>query len=140
MATIAVVNDDPDFLDLLTQLLQLEGYEAFIVHEAKGAYDRLKGAHPDLIVLDIRIGGDNDGWQIAECLTLDPATRPIPIILCSAAGDELQRRVPWLQTHGIGAIAKPFDLDDMLGAIHEGLAGGIPMVGLETGPNAATGG
>jgi two-component system phosphate regulon response regulator PhoB len=139
VATVAVVNDDPDFLDLLTELLRLEGYRAFIVHEARGAFQQLKQANPDVIVLDIRIGGDNDGWQIAECLTLDPATNPIPIILCSAALDELQQRIPWLQEHGIGAIAKPFDLDDMLGAIREGLAGGAPMIGLDPGPSAATG-
>jgi CheY-like chemotaxis protein len=140
VATIAVVNDDPDFLDLLTQLLELEGYGAFIVHEAPGAYEQLKQARPDAVVLDIRIGGDDDGWQIAECLTLDPDTNSIPIILCSAAVDDLQHRKSWLQKHGIGAVAKPFDLDDMLGAIREGLSGGVPMVGLDTGPGAAAGG
>lgn len=139
MTTIAVVNDDPDFLDLLTQLLRLEGYGAFIIREARGAYEELKRAHPDVIVLDIRIGSDNDGWQIAECLTLDPATESIPVILCSAAVDELQHRVPWLREHGIGAVAKPFDLEDMLGAIREGLAGGTPIVGLDTGPGAMAG-
>lgn len=140
MTTIAVVNDDPDFLSLLTELLQLEGYGAFIIHEARGAYEQLKQAQPDVIVLDIRIGADNDGWQIAECLTLDPTTGSIPIILCSAAVDELQHRVPWLQEHGIGAVVKPFDLDDMLGAIREGLAGGAAIVGLDMGPGAAAGG
>jgi CheY-like chemotaxis protein len=139
VTTIAVVNDDPDFLDLLTELLQFEGYSAFVVREARGAFEQLKQARPDVIVLDIRIGPDNDGWQIAECLTLDPSTRSIPVILCSAAVDDLQYRIPWLQKHGIGAVAKPFDLEDMLSAIREGLAGGTPIVGLDAGPEAVAG-
>ncbi|HZU12415.1 MAG TPA: response regulator [Chloroflexota bacterium] len=135
MVTVAVVNDDPAFLDLMNELLEMEGYGSLVVREAPGAYDRLKAEHPDLVVLDIRMGGDNEGWQIAECLTLDPETKHIPIILCSAAVDELRQKMTWLQEHGVGALTKPFDLDDLLRAVQDSLTGRPPVIGL--GPAAA---
>lgn len=137
MVTVAVVNDDPAFLDLMRELLEMEGYGSLIIQEARGAFDRLKEERPDLVVLDIRMGGDNEGWQIAECLTLDPETRPIPIILCSAAVDDLRRRDAWLQRHGVGALTKPFDLEDLLQAVRDALGGKPPVIGLGPATDAS---
>jgi DNA-binding response OmpR family regulator len=53
------------------------------------------------------------GWSILELLKLDPATNSIPVIVCSAAIDDLRSREPWLAHHGIVTLPKPFDIDDL---------------------------
>lgn len=124
MARIAVVNDDTVFLELMAQLLEMEGYESTIIREGSSAYERIKNDPPDLVVLDIRLGKPEQGWMVCELLLLDPVTRSIPIIICSAAIDDLRARAEWLEEKGIGFIPKPFDLNDLVAAVETALEPG----------------
>jgi CheY-like chemotaxis protein len=115
---LAVINDDTVFLDLMRELLQdEEGYVVRICREWENAYQFVKDYRPDLVILDIRIGGEERGWTILNLLTLDPHTRPIPVIVCSAAIQSLHDHQPWLDRFGIRALPKPFDLDMLLETI-----------------------
>ena len=70
----------------MRDLLETEGgYETVICREWEDAHRFVKEQRPSLLVLDIRIGGEERGWTILNMLTLDPDTRPIPVIVCSAA-------------------------------------------------------
>lgn len=130
MTRIAIVNNDPDFLSLMDDLLDDEGYDSLVVHEAQHAYETLKSEGPDLIILDIRINEPEDGWNIAQLLTLDPETHHIPVIVCSADLPSLRAREQWLREHEIGALPKPFDLDDLLASVRTALTTGVPPVAL----------
>jgi len=122
-ARIAVINDDTEFLDLMRELLeQEEHYEVVICKEWDGAYQFVREQMPDLIIQDIRIGGEEHGWTILNLLTLDPRTRPIPMIVCSAAIQSLHQHQEWLSQYGIRALPKPFDLDTLLTTIEEIIA------------------
>jgi CheY-like chemotaxis protein len=115
---LAVINDDTVFLDLMHELLQdEEGYEVLICREWENAYQFVKDHRPDLVILDIRIGGEERGWTILNLLTLDPQTRPIPVIVCSAAIQSLHAHQEWLDRFGICALPKPFDLDMLLDTV-----------------------
>ena len=115
---LAVINDDTVFLDLMHELLQdEEGYEVLICREWDNAYQFVKDHRPDLVILDIRIGGEERGWTILNLLTLDPATRPTPVIVCSAAIQSLHEHQEWLDRFGVRALPKPFDLDTLLETI-----------------------
>jgi CheY-like chemotaxis protein len=117
---IAVINDDTVFLDLMRELLEDEAeYEVIICKEWDGAYQFVRDEQPDLVIQDIRIGGEENGWTILNLLTLDPKTRPIPTIVCSAAIQSLHEHQEWLTKYGIRALPKPFDLDTLLNAIAE---------------------
>src|ERR671929_698967 len=112
---IAVINDDTAFLDLMEELLEKEeGYDVKVCREANNAYQFVKDQVPDLVILDIRVGHEENGWTILELLTLDPATRPIPVIVCSAALHSLAEHQPLLEQYGCEVLAKPFDLDTLL--------------------------
>jgi CheY-like chemotaxis protein len=120
---IAVINDDTVFLDLMRDLLETEGgYEALICREWEDAHGFVKEQNPALLILDIRIGGEERGWTILNLLTLDPATRHIPIIVCSAAIQSLHEHQDLLSKYGICALPKPFDLDALLEAVARMLA------------------
>jgi DNA-binding response OmpR family regulator len=122
---IAVINDDTAFLDLMEELLEREeGYDVSVCKEANNAYQFVKDSCPDLVILDIRVGHEENGWQILELLTLDPLTRPIPVIVCSAALHSLAEHQPLLQQYGCEMLAKPFDLDALLAKVEAGLARG----------------
>jgi CheY-like chemotaxis protein len=112
---IVVINDDTDFLTLMSELLtETEGYDVKVCREGSNAYQFVKDQQPDLVILDIRIEGQESGWTILECLTLDPKTNPIPVIVCSAAIRELQAHQKLLDQYGIDVLTKPFDLDALL--------------------------
>jgi DNA-binding NtrC family response regulator len=125
-ARIAIINDDTTFLELMRQLLEEEeNYEVLICREWNSVYDFVKEQRPDLVIQDIRIGGEEHGWTILNLLTLDPETRPIPLIVCSAAVQSLQEHQDLLSRYGIRALPKPFDLDALVSLVEEALAAGL---------------
>lgn len=120
---IAVINDDTAFLDLMRDLLENEAeYRVVICKEWDNAHEFVKTQRPDLVIQDIRIGGEEHGWTILNLLTLDPVTRPIPTIVCSAAIQSLHEHQDLLTRFGIRALPKPFDLDRLLETIATTLA------------------
>ena len=119
---IAVVNDDSDFLSLMHDLLEeSEGYQVSVCKEGNHAYEFIKELAPELVILDIRIGHQESGWMILELLTLDPRTRAIPVIVCSAAISDLQAHQPMLDALGVDVLAKPFDLEMLLEKVSKAL-------------------
>lgn len=128
MARIAVVNDDTSFLSLMGEVLQDGGHEVLICKEGSSSYPILKREKPDLVIIDIRMDTPDAGWQVCELLTLDPETRGTPLIVCSANIQNLKDKTDWLQEHGIGALAKPFDLDDLDHTVRTGLETGRPPI------------
>jgi CheY-like chemotaxis protein len=124
-AQIVVINDDTDFLSLMSELLTDVGeYDVEVCREGNHAYQFVKEKQPDLAILDIRMEGQEAGWAILECLTLDPNTRSIPLIVCSAAIRELHEHQELLDRYGIDVLSKPFDLDALLEKVATALGRG----------------
>ena len=122
---IVLINDDTAFLSLMQELLEgIERYRVVTCREWDDAYHFVQQTKPDLAILDIVFGGEERGWKILELLTLNPETRPIPVIVCSAAIRSLQDHEPLLQRYGIGVLPKPFDLDALLQKVREMLGRG----------------
>ena len=120
---IAVINDDTEFLNLMHNLLETQlGSRVMICREWEDAYHFVKDRRPDLVILDIRMNAEERGWSILNLLTLDPDTRPIPVIVCSAAIQSLHQHQPMLSRYGIRALPKPFDLNTLLDEIDSSLA------------------
>ncbi len=120
---IAVINDDTAFLDLMEELLEKEeGYDVRVCREANNAYQFVKDQQPDLVILDIRVGHEENGWSILNLLTLDPDTRPIPVIVCSAAIHSLHEHEDLLQKYDCEVLPKPFDLDALLDKVEAALS------------------
>lgn len=118
---IDVVNDDTDFLELMRELLDLEGYETRTHKVAMHAYPKLKADRPDLIILDIRMETPEAGWQLLELLRLDPETAAIPVIVCSADALFLRAKEVHLHERGCRTLEKPFTLDELLTVVAETL-------------------
>lgn len=119
---IALIDDDATLLGLLRDLLEgFEGYAVLVCDQGDGAYEFVKTHRPDLVLLDVWMHGNEVGWTILERLTCDPETRPIPVIVCSAALDDFPDREPLLRRPGVDVLPKPFDLDALLAKVKLGL-------------------
>jgi CheY-like chemotaxis protein len=129
-ARIALINDDTTYLQLMEDLLQAEeGYEVLVCKMSSGAYEFVKEQRPDLVLLDIRMETPEAGWMVLELLTLDPQTRDIPMIACSAAIRDLQDHEGLLKKYDIDVLPKPFDLDTLLEKVEAALTKGGAGVG-----------
>lgn len=111
---IAVVNDDTAFLSLMHQLLSDEGYDCILHIVGSTAYNMVRKERPDLVILDIRMGDPEAGWGVLDMMRLDPETRDVPVIVCSADSQQIQEKTEHLRKHNAVSLEKPFDLSDLL--------------------------
>lgn len=105
---ILVVDDERFIVSLLTEILEEEGYQVQIASDGEAALRVIESVRPDLVVADIMMPR-LDGLTLAA--TLRSWSQPIPVILMSAAVTP--------RSHGVAFIPKPFDIDDLLGAVGE---------------------
>jgi CheY-like chemotaxis protein len=112
---IAVINDDPDFLELMQTVLTEElDCEVNVGQQGADALHVIKTQQPDLIILDIMMGYEPLGAKLLEALRDDPDVREIPVIVCSAHGPFLQENAQKLADLDSVILAKPFDLAEAL--------------------------
>ncbi len=119
---IAVINDDTVFLRLMDELLRVhEGYRVSTCFVGSDGYKFVKELQPDLVILDLVFGEAVEGWRTLDLLTLDPSTRRIPVIVCSAATQLLHKHEEWLSQFDVEVLPKPFDLDVLMKKIEGAL-------------------
>lgn len=112
MASILILEDDQSLGELLSQVLQDDGYQTQLVSSLEAARALVQSQAVDLVVADLveadTIGGDRVVQQLAALA----AGRPL--LLCTG-----QPRAPrFASTPGVfTVIEKPFDLDDLLARI-----------------------
>jgi len=82
---------------------------------------QLRADLPDLIILDIRMETPESGWNLVELLALDRITHHVPVIVCSAAIQDLRSHEEWLNNHGIAVLPKPFDIDELYACVEKAL-------------------
>jgi CheY-like chemotaxis protein len=116
---ILVIDDDDSLLELFQLILESEGYD---LHLFKGNDEDAKDVetlHPSLIILDIKLGQDYNGFVLLEKLKRYPPTKHIPLILCTAAVEEIREQEDTLRQRDISVLYKPFELDELLQVVEE---------------------
>ena len=111
---IAVLDDEPNFLDLLQEVLADDGYEAHPFSGGAADYPRVRDLAPDAIILDIRIQDPQTGWDLLDRLRRDDVLGATPVIVCAGDVPLLHERAEDSERLGAVVLAKPFDLDDLL--------------------------
>ena len=119
MPSIAVINDDTAFLQLMLDLLSDVGYEVVLHKEGAAAHTQVREESPDLIILDVRLEQPDAGWMVLEMIRLDPATTNIPVIVCSADTMQLESKQELLEQQNCRTLEKPFDLDALVAMVTE---------------------
>jgi cyclic di-GMP phosphodiesterase len=105
MQTILIVDDSPENLDVLSELLQPH-YQVLAANSGQKAL-RIAATTPrlDLILLDVMMPG-MDGYQVFDRLRTDPVTRSIPVIFVTAL-DGKDDELRGLESGAVDYIAKP---------------------------------
>jgi two-component sensor histidine kinase len=118
--TILIVDDTPENLTMLTQMLTKQGYQVAPAIDGRIALNAVRKAAPDLILLDIMMPGI-DGYEVCRQLKADKQTRDIPVIFLSALG-EAMNKVKAFSVGGVDYITKPFQVQEVLARVYTHLA------------------
>jgi CheY-like chemotaxis protein len=90
------------------------GFEVIPLTDPSQAVDRARQSQPYAITLDV-LWSQEDGWQILKALKHDPATREIPVIVCSM----LDERETGLKLGAAAYLTKPILGDDLAEILHK---------------------
>ena len=84
MATVLVVDDDPDFVKVASKVLNKAGYEVVSAANGAAALKTMRQETPDLVLLDIMMSYILDGLDVSREMAEDPALKDIPVIMVTS--------------------------------------------------------
>jgi two-component system, OmpR family, response regulator MtrA len=122
MAHILVVDDDPAIRQLLTDVLEMDGYEVSVAVDGLAAVLAVQAWSPDFVILDVMMPG-LDGFGVLESIRAQPG-EPVPVLMLTAAAESDANARAW--ACGVDYyLAKPFTADAVLDLVDGVLAGPV---------------
>jgi CheY-like chemotaxis protein len=116
MATVMVVDDEPDIVYLVTKMLKKEGHDVIEAYSGKQALEKLKTNRPDLILLDVMMPGIN-GWEVSRKIKNDPEYRSIPVAMLTIKSSEEDMEKSFMYANCDAHISKPIIREKMLNTV-----------------------
>lgn len=125
MARVTVVNDNPEFLELMREVLEDERYETTTIDGGReDALDAVRSSRPELLILDLRLSSEGLlGWDLAQEIRRDRQFEDLPVLLCSADLQALRDVEEELEgQRAVEVLPKPFGIDQLTGVVDRLLA------------------
>lgn len=122
MARILIVEDTPDFRQMMADILHGAGHDVAEAENGKVAIDQMATATFDLVVTDVLMP-ESDGIELIRALARNGWT--LPVLAVSGGGHSLPAAVSLALTEAAGAhrtLYKPFRAVELLTAVNELLA------------------
>lgn len=119
-ARLFVVEDEAEYREILTNLLEEIGYEVYAFTKGVDALAAAPETPPDLLLLDINMPG-MDGYEVCERFKADERLKDIPVIFISGLTDT-QNIIHALRSGGVDYITKPFRIEEVLARVRAHLA------------------
>lgn len=116
---ILAVDDDNDILDVIRIILEDEGYEVYTLANGKMVFDLVTETAPDLILLDVMLGG-LDGRDICRALKEHDTYKKIPVVMISASHN--LNNLLLMPGAPNNFLAKPFDINRLVDMVKSELA------------------
>jgi two-component system phosphate regulon response regulator PhoB len=126
VATILIVEDEPDIQELIAYNVEKAGHEALRAASAEQALDVVREALPHLILIDWMLPGMS-GIELARWLRGNRRTEGIPLIMVTARGAE-QDKLAGLETGADDYMTKPFSPAELNARIKAVLRRRAPQV------------
>ncbi|WP_020525028.1 response regulator transcription factor [Catelliglobosispora koreensis] len=126
-ASLLVVEDDPNILELLSASLRFAGFEVRAVTSGSAALAASSQQRPDLVVLDVMLP-DFDGFDVIKKLRADGDRVPVVFL---TARDGTDDKIRGLTLGGDDYVTKPFSLEELTARIRA-------VLRRTTGESAAT--
>src|SRR5512141_186006 len=113
--SILLVDDSPDELRLLSDMLRAGRFRLIVASDGRQGYQRAVSRLPDLILMDVSMP-ELDGFTACRLLKADPATRHIPVIFLTAKNAP-EERLNGFRLGGIDYVSKPFLAEEVIARI-----------------------
>lgn len=93
MSRLLFIDDDIDFLEIMILFFEKNGYEVETATTPEAGLQKVKKNRPDLIVLDVMMPNDFEGFEVARKIREDLGLRELPIVILSCIHE--QKQVPY---------------------------------------------
>jgi putative two-component system response regulator len=114
--TVLVVDDSKGVRTFLHRLLTAEGYAVRLAHDGPSALTEVAADAPDVVLLDARLPGRVDGFEVCQRLRTDARTRLTPIIIVTGFGHR-EHRLKSIEAGADDFLTKPVDTDELLARV-----------------------
>mgnify|MGYP000909602466 CR=1 FL=1 len=94
---ILVIDDDEDLVQSTTALLRARGFDADGARNGTEGLAKIRARRPDLLVLDIMMDHDTEGFQLAYKLKADAELKGLPVIIVSSFQEHLAQKMDSFQ-------------------------------------------
>jgi DNA-binding response OmpR family regulator len=109
---ILVIDDDPSVRSLVTDSLEIEGYDVVVAEDGFAGLRAIEAHRPDCVLLDVMMPG-LDGHQVLQRIRTAEQGSALPVVMLTAYSDDANAWQAW--TEGVDYfLAKPFDADELL--------------------------
>jgi two-component system, OmpR family, alkaline phosphatase synthesis response regulator PhoP len=123
-ADILIIDDDRDLVESIRIVLESKKYGVRTAYNGKEGYQKIQEKAPDLILLDVMMATDTEGFSLAYKLRNHPAYREIPIIMVTGFTKKMTEEGPENFQHVMGEswpatqfLEKPIDPEELLSVI-----------------------
>jgi two-component system NtrC family response regulator len=110
MNTVLIVDDEPNYLVVLSELLREEGFEIFTAQHGEEALKTVKETDLDLVITDMRMPGMDGLTLLKEIKAYNP---DLPVIMVTAFG-EVEKAVAAMRAGALNYLTKPFNNDELV--------------------------
>jgi len=114
---ITVINDNPEFLELMDALLEKNaGYDVTTIDgDTIKDIEPIRGSRPDLLVIDLRLRRDGlAGWDILLAVRADAELAQLPVILCTGDLEGLKEHAEAITEDAmVATLEKPFHVEEL---------------------------
>ena len=110
--TILVVDDEPDILMGIKDLLEFEGYKVLTAEDGQTALSIARKDNPDLIILDLMLP-KLDGYKVCRLLKFDKKRKSIPIIMLTARTQQEDKDMG-MEMRANEYLFKPYQNEELL--------------------------
>ncbi|MFI4913376.1 MAG: response regulator [Sedimentisphaeraceae bacterium JB056] len=108
---IMIVDDTPQNLKLLENMLSKRGYQVFALPNGEMGLKAAQKSPPDLMLLDINMPG-MDGYEVCRRMKEDPKLKNLPVVFLSAL-NEISDKIDAFKVGGVDYITKPFQFEEV---------------------------
>jgi DNA-binding response OmpR family regulator len=119
MSKILVVDDENDFVELVSFNLKHRGHEVLTALSGLEALKQARRFLPDTIVMDVMMPGI-DGFSVCEILRNQPVTKAIPVIMYTALTGQIAR-MNGIQAGADDYLIKPFKMQELVARVEKAL-------------------
>ncbi len=91
---ILIIDDDQEFTESNKDLLEAHGYQVFTSNKGRDGYNLASRIIPDVIILDVMMATETEGFEIARKISENPALAEVSILLVTGMGKEMNLSSP----------------------------------------------